>query len=177
MYAVVGCNRCGNLWLLSDPDSAETAKCSRCGKRHRVRKLRRFHETDDREAARQARSALLARKGDADEAFADLDSVAEMERQLESAGVSDEEFLAGSGLDPDAVSEAAEAATAGSGSGSRSREQIVRDGIEEVSEPTADAVVEYAVEHGVPEEAARDLLDRLRQQGEVLERDRQLRLL
>lgn len=178
MYAVVGCNRCGNLWLLSDPDGAETAQCPRCGKRHQVRKLRRFHETDDREAARQARSALLARKGDADESFADLDSVAEMERQLESAGVSDEEFLAGSGLDPEAVSEAAETATAGAGSrSSRSRERIVRDGIEELAEPSADAVVEYAVEHGVPEDAARDLLDRLRQQGEVIERDRQLRLL
>lgn len=175
MYAVVGCNRCGNLWLLSDPDSAETAQCSRCGKRHQVRKLRRFHEAEDREAARQARAALLAQKGDAGEAFSQLDSVAEMEQQLESAGVSDEEFLAGSGLDPDAVAEAADTATAGSSS--RSREEIVRDAIDDLDEPTPDAVVDYAVEHGVPADDASDLLDRLRRRGELVERDGRLRAL
>lgn len=176
MYAVVGCNRCSNLWLLTDPDDADTAQCSRCGKRHQVRKLRRFHETDDRERARQARAALLAQKGDAGDAFAEVDSVAEMEDQLESAGVSDEEFLAGSGIDPDTVSEAAASATGGS-SGSRSREEIVRAGLREVDEPTVDAVVDYAVEHGVPADAAAELLDRLRRHGEVTERDGELRLL
>jgi hypothetical protein len=175
MYAVVGCNRCGNLWLVSDPDDAETAQCSRCGKRHRLEKLRRFHETDDREAARQARAALLAQKGDADDSFAEVDSVAEMEAQLDSVGITDEEFLAGSGIDPDAVADAADAAEGSSGS--RSREEIVRDGLRETEEPTVDAVVEYAVEHGVSEGAARDLLDRLRRRGEVVERGATLRLL
>jgi hypothetical protein len=176
MYAVVGCNQCGNIWLLSDPEDADTAQCSRCGKRHQVRKLRRFHETDDREAARQARAAMLAQKGDASEAFANLDSVAKMEDQLESVGVGDDEFLAGSGLDPDAIAEAADAATAGA-SGSRSREEIVRAGVRKMEESTAEAVVSYAVEHGVPEDAARDLLDRLRRHGEVVERDGELRSL
>lgn len=176
MYAVVGCNRCGNLWLVSDPDDAETAQCSRCGKRHQLRKLRRFHETADREAARQARAALLAQKGDADDSFAEVDSVAEMEAQLDSVGVSDEEFLAGSGIDPDAVADAAESATEGS-SGSRSREEIVRDALREIDEPTVEAVVDYASEHGVPADVARELLDRLRRHGEVTARGETLRLL
>lgn len=176
MYAVVGCNRCGNLWLLSNPDGAETAQCSRCGKRHQIGKLRRFHETDDREAARQARAALLAQKGDAGEAFDQVDSVAEMEDRIDSVGVSDEEFLAGSGIDPDAVAEAAESATEGP-SGSREREETVRDGLRETDEPTVEAVIAYAVEHGVPEDAARDLLDRLRRRGDVIESGGTLRLL
>lgn len=176
MYAVVGCNRCGNLWLLSDPDGAETAQCSRCSKRHQVRRLRRFHETDDREAARQARAALLANKHGADEAFSELDSVAEMEGRIDTAAVSDEEFLAGSGLDPDAVADAAEAATSPTGD-SRSREEIVREGIRDCDPSTIEGVLAYATDHGVPEDAARRLLDRLRRQGEVLERDGELRLL
>lgn len=176
MYAVVGCNRCGNLWLLSDPESSETAQCSRCGTRHQIRKLRRFHETDDREAARQARAALLAKKRDAEESFSELDSVGEMEAQLSAAGVSDEEFLAASGIDSDAVDAAAEDATGGS-SGSRSREEIVRDGIRERDAATVEAAVAYAVDRGVPEEAARELLDRLRRRGDVIEREGKLRLL
>lgn len=176
MYAVVGCNECGNVWLLSDPDESETAQCSRCGKRHQVRKLRRFHESPDCEAARQVRSAMLARKGGAKEAYAKLDSVADMERQLEEAGVSDEEFLAGSGLDPDEITEAGERATGG-GSKSKSRDEIVRDAVEAADEPTEEGIVAYATEQGVPAEAARDLLEKLRRRGEVSESRGRYRLL
>ncbi|MFB6096914.1 MAG: DUF5817 domain-containing protein [Haloferacaceae archaeon] len=176
MYAVVGCNECGNVWLLSDPDDAETARCSRCGKRHQVRKLRRFHESADREAARQVRSAMLARKGGASDAYADLDSVADMERQLEEAGVDDAEFLAGSGLDPDEVAAAGERASGGR-SGSQSRDEIVREAVEAAAEPTESAIVAYAAERGVPEQAARDLLEKLRRRGEVSESRGEYRLL
>lgn len=176
MYAVVGCNECGNVWLLSDPDDAETARCSRCGKRHQVRKLRRFHESADREAARQVRSAMLARKGGASEAYADLDSVADMERRLEEAGVDDAEFLAGSGLDPEEVAAAGERASGGR-AGSKSRDEIVREAVEAADEPTESAIVDHAAERGVPEDAARDLLEKLRRRGEVSESRGRYRLL
>lgn len=176
MYAVVGCNNCSNLWLVSDPDDAETAQCSRCGKRHQLRKLRRFHETDDHEAARQARATLLAEHGDAGDSFAEVDSVAEMETQLDSVGISDEEFLAGSGIDPEAVADAAESASEGA-AGSRSREEIIRDGLREIEDPTVEAVVDYAAEHGVPADASRERLDRLRRHGDITEDGGTLRLL
>jgi hypothetical protein len=176
MYAVVGCNNCRNLWLVSDPDDAETAQCSRCGKRHQLQKLRRFHETDDHEAARQARATLLAQHSDAGDSFADVDSVAEMESQLDAVGISDEELLAGSGLDPEAVADAAESATEGV-AGSRSREERIRDGFQEIEDPTVEAVVDYAVEHGVPADAARDHLERLRRHGDITEHGGTLRLL
>ncbi|WP_101294413.1 DUF5817 domain-containing protein [Halegenticoccus soli] len=163
MYAVVGCTDCGNLWLLEDP--GETAQCSRCGKRHRTRKLRRFFESDDREAARQARAAMLARKGGHDEAFADLDDVATMEARLNDVGVEDRELLERSGVDADEVAAAGDA----SAGRSRSRQEIVVDAVREGDRPTEEEVVAYATDRGVPADAARRLLEALTRRGEVSE--------
>ncbi|MFC4357417.1 DUF5817 domain-containing protein [Halobium salinum] len=176
MYAVVGCNNCGTYWILSDP--GETAQCPRCRKRHQVKKLKKFIETDQRDAARQARAAILAKKRDESETFADLDSVAEMGRQVEDSGVDDREYLEASGLDADEVAAAGESTSVGAGSGaSRSRREVVEDAIREGDRPTEAAVVAYATEYGVPEEAARDLLTKLTRRGEVSESRGRYRLL
>jgi hypothetical protein len=173
MYAVVGCNGCGALWLLEDP--GETAECPRCGKRHRTGRLKRLYRAEDREAARQARAAMLAERRGAGEDFADLDSVAEMERRLDdgATAVDDREYLEAAGVDADAVA----AAGADDGGRRRDRPTVVRDGIRETDPSTEEAVVAYATDHGVPAEAARDLLDGLRRRGEVIESDGRLRLL
>jgi DNA-directed RNA polymerase subunit RPC12/RpoP len=164
MYAVVGCTDCAALWLVSDPESSKTAQCPRCGRRHQLRKLRRFFESDDRDAARQARAELLAKKQGAAEAFERLDSVAAMERQVDEPVVDDREYLTESGLDADAV-----AATGDRERKSRSRDEVVRDAVGEQDRPTEAAVVDYATEHGVPADAARDLLETLTRRGEVSE--------
>ncbi len=178
MYAVVGCNECGGLWLLSDPDAAETATCPTCGKRHRTRKLKRFFEADDREAARQARAAMLAdKRGDSD-AFDALDSVAEMERRVDDAeAVDDREYLEAAGLDPDAVDAAGDAAGPGGSSGGQSRREIVEAGVRAGDRPTEDEVVAYAEERGVPPDAARRLLEKLARRGAVSESGGRYRLL
>jgi hypothetical protein len=177
MYAVVGCNSCGNVWLLSDPDDADSAQCSRCGKRHRTRKLRHLYRSDDREAAREVRAAILAEKRGEKASFDRLDSVAEMERRLDAAGIDDDDYLAGAGLDPDEVAAAGDRA-AGNGRGeSRGRSEIVRDAVREGDRPDEETVVSYATEHGVPAEAARDLLERLVRRGEVSEHHGRYRLL
>ena len=171
MYAVVGCSNCGALWLLSDPDSAQTAGCQRCGKTHRTHKLKRFFESDDRTAAREARAARLAKKhGDA-EAFAEVDHVADLEAQLDESGIDDAEYLAGVGLDPDQIAAAGDV----SGGRSRSRDEIVRDAVDQADRE--DDIVAYAVDHGVPADAARSLLETLRQRGEVSESGGRYRLL
>jgi hypothetical protein len=164
MYAVVGCTDCAALWLVSDPESAKTAQCPRCGRRHQLRKLRRFFESDDRDAARQARAELLAKKQGASEAFERLDSVAAMERQVDEPAVDDREYLTASGLDADAVAAAGEREER-----SRSRDEVVRDAVGQQNRPTETAVVDYATEHGVPADAARDLLEALVHRGEVSE--------
>ncbi|MEF8780226.1 MAG: DUF5817 domain-containing protein [Haloferacaceae archaeon] len=178
MYAAVGCNECGNLWLVSDPDAQESATCSRCGKRHRTAKLKRFYTDEDREAARQARAALLADKRDDSEAFADVAHVADLERQLEDAGVDDREYLEESGLDADEVESAGENAAVGAGrSPARSREAVVRDAVETVAEPTEPEIVAYATDRGVPEDAAGKILRRLVRSGEASESGGRYRLL
>jgi DNA-directed RNA polymerase subunit M/transcription elongation factor TFIIS len=176
MYAVVGCNNCSNLWLLSDADAAETATCSRCGKTHQTRKLRRFFESEDHAEARQARAAILAGKQGANEAFQKVDSVAEMERQLENAGIGDREFLERSGFDTETIDDT-ETAGDVSSRPSRSRRDVVTDALREQDRPTEDEIVAYATDHGVPAEAARDLLEKLTQRGEASESRGRYRLL
>jgi hypothetical protein len=165
MYAVVGCSNCDHLWLLSDPRTAETATCPRCGRTHRTKKLRRLAADENREAARQARAALLAKRGGNSEAFADTDHVATMESEIDDSGVDDREYLEGSGLDADAVAAAGDRVS--SGGGSRSRDEIVRDAVRTQDAPTADDVAAYAESHGVPGPAARDLLEALARRGEA----------
>ena len=176
MYAVVGCNNCSNLWLLSDADTAKTATCSRCGKTHQTRKLRRFFESEDHAEARQARAAILAGKQGANDAFQKVDSVAEMERQLDDAGMGDREYLERSGFDTGDIDDI-ESAGEVSSKPSRSRREVVTDALREQDRPTEDEVVAYATDHGVPAEAARDLLEKLTRRGEASESRGRYRLL
>lgn len=168
MYAVVGCNRCATMWLLRDPRTSETAQCPRCSKTHQTSKLKRFYESEDREAAREARAALLADTHGDGEAFADVDHVADLERAVADAGIDDREYLERSGVDADATFEAGSRATGG-GSGSRSRAEILRDAVRETDDPVEAEIVTYAVDHGIPEDAARDLLTKLTRRGELSE--------
>lgn len=178
MYAVVGCTDCGNLWLLSDPRESKTATCSRCGRRHQTKKLRRFFESDDRDAARQARSALLAKKHGDSEAFAQVEHVAELHRRVDESGIDDREYLEGSGLDADEVFDAGEQAKRGrASSGSVDRLTVIKDAIRDGDRPTEDEIVATAGENDVPVEKARDLLEKLRRRGEVSESGGRYRLL
>jgi hypothetical protein len=176
MYAVVGCTDCHALWLLSDPDAAETATCPRCGRRHRTANLKRFVTTEDREAARDARAAMLADAADASDVFESTPSVAEMDDAADEAVVDDDEYLDAAGLDAAEVAAAGEAATGGGG-GSRSRPETVRDALRELNDPDERDVVTYAAERGVPADAAADLLDRLVRRGEATETGGTYRLL
>lgn len=175
MYAVVGCTECGTMWLLSDPEASDSATCPRCGRTHQTEKLKRFFESEDRSAAQQARSALLAKKQGDSEAFADVDHVSDLESQVEDAGVDDREYLERSGLDADEVFEAG-SKTSNAGS-SRSRDEIVRDAVREADEPTEDGIVAYATDHGVPDQSARDLLQKLVRRGEASRSGGRYRLL
>lgn len=174
MYAVVGCADCGTYWLLSDPAGQDSATCPRCGRTHRTRKLRRFYESEDRAAAVQARAKLLADEHGDGDAFEAAGTAADHERTVEESGrmVDDREYLEASGLDAEEVDAAGDLP----GGGSRSRDQVVRDAIRE-GHTTEEAVLEYAAEFGVPAEAARGLLERLRRRGEVSESRGEYRLL
>ena len=157
MYSVVGCKECHNLWIVEG--RPETTQCPRCRRRHRFEKLKKFAETETSDAAARVRSSMLARRSD-DGEFVDPDEI-----DLDGVGVSDEEFLSAAGLDADEVSEAGERATRSAGS--RSRKQVVLDALDEQDRPTAEDVVEYATDAGVPESYVERTLEKLERAGEV----------
>ncbi|WP_135853733.1 DUF5817 domain-containing protein [Halorussus salinus] len=176
MYAVVGCSDCQALTIVEG--RPETTQCPRCGKRRKFEKLKTFVETDDEEHAREVRSSMLANRQGEGEAFAELDSFAEMESQVEEAVVADDEYLEASGIDSDEVEAAAErvenrsASTRGS-----SRKDTVLAALRDLDRPTEEEVVAYASDEGVPAEYVRDALDKLTRRGEVSESRGHYRLL
>ncbi|GAB7009463.1 DUF5817 domain-containing protein [Halorubrum trueperi] len=168
MYAVVGCNECAAMWLLSDPRTSDGATCPRCQKTHQTAKLKRFFESEDRAAAREARAALLAKKRGESAAFDEIAHVSELESAVDDAGVDDREYLESSGIDVDAVESAGDRAEGG-GSGSRSRTEVVRDAVAAADQPTEENVVARASERGIPADTAREILTKLARRGELSE--------
>lgn len=164
MYAVVGCNACSNLWLVEGRQ--QTAQCSRCGKTHQFDRLKKFAETDDEDHARELRASMLANRSDHGDAFAAVDSFSELENEIDDAGVSDREYLEGSGLDADEIADAGASTNEQAGS-SGTRKETVLDAIRTLDEPTESAVIDYATEHDVPADYVTRCLDKLAQQGEI----------
>mgnify|MGYP000501254635 CR=1 FL=1 len=170
MYAVVGCSECTALWIVEG--RPETTQCPRCRHRHRFTRLKSFVETDDENEARDARAALLAQRSGEEDAIDALDSFESMEHRVQDAGPSDEEYLAGSGVDPDAVAAVEEDA-----GGASSRREIVIEGLERLDAPTRDDVIAYAADRGVPSEYTTDALAKLRRAGRISETGGEYRLL
>jgi RNA polymerase subunit RPABC4/transcription elongation factor Spt4 len=166
MYAVVGCGECSALWIVEG--RSETSQCPRCGTTRASEKRREFVTTDDEDHAREVRASMLAARQGHDEAFADLDSFAEMESYVDEAGVDDETYLEASGIDAAEVAAAAERAEGGSGGG-QSRRETVQTAVRELDDPDESAVVEFAAERGVPPEYTRRALSKLVRAGEVTE--------
>jgi adenine-specific DNA methylase len=171
MYAVVGCGECQALWIVEG--RPERSQCPRCGKTRKYEKRREFVTTDDEDHAREVRSSMLATRQDQDEAFAELDSFAELDAQVEDAGIDDETYLEASGIDAEAVAEAGESDR----QRSQSREDIVREAVRELDEPGEDNVVAYASERGVPDSFTRRALTKLVRAGECSEDQGTYRLL
>jgi hypothetical protein len=160
MYAVVGCTECRALWVVED--RPETTRCPRCGKRHQFGKLKAFAETETSDAAARVRSSMLANRSEHGE-FLDPREI-----DVDEVGMSEEEFLSASGVDPDAIVGAERGASGGTG-GPRSRKQIVLDAFEELDEPTAEAIRAYASEADVPESYVDRALEKLQRAGTVTE--------
>jgi hypothetical protein len=164
MYAVVGCSNCEALWVVEGrPD---TTSCPRCQRRHQHKKLKKFVTCETAEAAKDARSRLLAKRGGFAEAAADLDSFERLGETAMASGMDDEEFLAASGLDTDEVQAAGERAESGREQ-SLSREQAVRTALRELDAPSEEMVREFAADHDVPGDYVARFLSKLERAGEV----------
>ncbi len=164
MYSVVGCSACSNLWIVDG--RPETTQCSRCGKRRKFRKLKKFVETDDEDHAREVRASMLANRQGHGDAFAELDSFAEMDSQVEDAGMDDEEFLDRSGIDTEEVSAVGDRSRR---SASKSKKQVVLDALTNLDSPDESDIVAYADERGVSREYVETALEKLARRGEISE--------
>lgn len=163
MYAVVGCTDCTSLWVIET--GSDTAACPRCGSRHRTGQLRHFAEAEAAEAAREARSALVANRRDAGDT---APSFGDLEAAIGDDAVDDEARLEAAGIDPDAVAAAGERASSGTGV-SQTRREVVLEALEAREAPTAEEVRSYAAARGVPDEYVDRALRKLVQAGEVTE--------
>lgn len=166
MYSVVGCPDCRALKIVDG--RPETTKCQRCGRTSQFGKLRAFYRNEDVDAVREIRARLLAERSGHADSYEALGTFADLEEDADRAGMSPEEFLDRSGLDTDAVAAAGERAESGGGS-SMSRKETVEAALADLDRPTADEVVDYAADHGVPADYVRSALDRLVRRGDVTE--------
>ncbi|RRJ28057.1 DUF5817 domain-containing protein [Halocatena pleomorpha] len=176
MYSVVGCPECSALKIVED--RPETTQCPRCRRRTAFEKLRTIYQSDDLDAAREIRARLLAERSGHSDAYAAVDSFAELDARADDAGMSHEEYLEREGIDTDATAAAAERATTATGSTrGGSRKEIVLDVLSDLDRPTRQAVVDQAGAAGVPEKYVHEALDKLARNGVVTETDGRYRLL
>jgi len=170
MYAVVGCSECQALWIVEGrPDRSQ---CPRCGTTRAYEKRREFVTTEDENHAREVRASMLAARSGHDDAFAELDPFGQLEDQVESAGIDDETYLEEVGIDPEAVADAGERERE-----RRSRQEVVREALRTLEDPTEQRVVAYAEEHGVAPEYTRRALRKLVRAGDASEHRGVYRLL
>jgi hypothetical protein len=115
---------------------------------------------------------MLAARQDQSDAFSELGSFAELDRQVEQSGIDDETYLAESGIDPETVAEAGREDTT-----SKSREELVREAISEQAEPTESEIIEYASQRDVPASYTERALEKLVRGGEASKSGGSYRLL
>jgi hypothetical protein len=170
MYHVVGCSECSALRIVEGrPDRSS---CTRCGASRQFSKLKQFVSTDDVDHAREVRASMLANRQGEGEAFANVDSFAALEDDVEQAVVDDAEFLEASGVDADAAQAAADRADTGraSSSGPNKREAVLQ-ALGDLEDPTLKDVVAAAGEHGVERAYVERALEKLERAGEVSRSD------
>lgn len=165
MYAVVGCDECQALWIVEGRPA--TSQCPRCGKTRGYGKRRKFVRTEDEDHAREVRSSMLAARQGHDDAFADLETFAELEEQIDDAGIDDETYLASSGLDAEEIEDAG--IQADRSGDDKSKEEIVREALREIEDPTETDIVEYAKRRDVPASYTERALEKLTRSGDVTE--------
>ncbi|MFP9190212.1 DUF5817 domain-containing protein [Natronosalvus vescus] len=174
MYAVVGCSECSHLWLIEG--RSKTTQCPRCGSRRPYERRKKFVETDDPDHAREVRASMLATRQGEGDAFARVDSFADLESQVEAGVVSDETYLEESGLDPEEVAAAGDRDPRQPARSGNKRE-IIEAALADLETPTEDEIVAYAGERGLEAGEVQKALEKLVRSGDVSESRGEYRLL
>lgn len=158
MYTVVGCPNCRDLWIRAA--GGDRTKCPACGRSHQVDNLQPLFQSDDVDAARDARTRLLADRAEVD----DVASFSSLADTVSDDDGDDPAELAALGLDPAEIADAGDQSTE-----RRDRREIVLAAIETVDPATTDRIVATAAADGVPPTATETVLEKLHAQGEIAE--------
>ena len=162
MYDVVGCRSCEDLWIREG--EAETSTCPRCGKRYAVNRLRVLASGNTIEAAREARSSLLAERSKHGDFVA---GYGELEASSSSVGISDDTYLGAFGIEiPESDSEP-----------KLNKRDTILSLLVELSHPTKAQLISKASEHDIAPDYVEEVLDQLRQKGDVVRDGEEFRLL
>lgn len=161
MYAVVGCRECGAFWVIEG--RPERTQCPRCRTSHQTTRLKRFVETEDGDAAREARGALLAADAGFEELYDRLERFDRLDDAAQAAGPDPDEVLAAVGVDPDAARDAAMRDRS-----SHDRLEIVERVIARADPATEAAIIDRATDRDLDPGTVRRALDALHERGAVV---------
>ncbi|MFC3477341.1 DUF5817 domain-containing protein [Halobacterium litoreum] len=163
MYAVVGCSDCSALWIVEGrPD---TTGCPRCETRHQFGNLKQFVTTEDEDHAREVRASMLANRSGHGDAFAEVESFAELDDYVDDAGMTDDEYLDRSGVDTDEVEGVTERVSRSSRS--LGKREAVETALRELDEPSEREVKAFAAEHDVGEAYVERTLEKFVRAGKL----------
>jgi hypothetical protein len=163
-YHLVGCSRCDALWILADKADQQTATCPRCRTRHPTDRLRSLTTAAEKATVEAARTARLAERAGVDPGeLPAIDPDAVFEPVIDDATQ-----LAAAGIDvPDAPPTPV----------TRDRRRTLLGLIDELDEPTREAVLSAAAAAGIEATAAAAMLERLHREGAVTRREGRYRVL
>lgn len=161
---VVVCPDCQNAWIVKDRPNR--TRCSRCRSRHTFKNLKKFYQTDDKEAGRRALAQIQAQVNNLEEEFQRAAESKAIDADARAA-IDDDEYLERMGVMGDEIKEAAERAEDPRPQ-SKSQQDIVQEAVTEQDAPGRDDVSRYAEEHDLNGEKALDLLDKYREKGDVI---------
>ncbi len=165
MYTVVGCSQCESVKIVAG--GSATTVCTRCQNRIDVGSARTIFESEDLEAAKEARSVAMARRDGFEHLVEEIVQQEVVDDQV-SEQVVDEELLRKEGVDTGEAEAAGEVDRSKTDGESKPQVRIVKDAVEFLDQPTDEDVVEFAVDRGVSAERVEEIVDRMCMQGEAM---------
>lgn len=174
-HAIVGCNRCEKLQLVTNLREQETAECRFCGKTHQADNLRIRYQNGEKDVVREFLSRIRAEQQGYKEEYESMPDFGEMEPDVQEAIVSDEEILRANDLNAAVIDATVEDSVDGMGGGMNRRE-TVEAALETLTEPTLDEICDFCESHGVAAADAREQIEKMRMDAEIVESGGTLRL-
>lgn len=147
-YGVVVCPNCEFVRVVELKH--KTSKCGRCGKQSKMKKLKKFATSDSMEKMRLVASELRAKQRGEEDAFFEAYESGELDGSKYS-GVSGNPLSESEDEEDD-----------------RSDREIIEDAIEDCEPATRDNIIAQAVEDGLSEDEADELLSKLRYHTEIM---------